>query len=62
MKIICIPCGYNYEETQNFETLNDSWHCPDCGGSINNFAEIDVSLPETKKKFIEISGVNVEKS
>lgn len=44
--IICTPCGYIYENKESFERLPESWHCPECGASIQSFSEIDVSLLE----------------
>ena len=44
--IICIPCGYIYENKEKFKILPESWHCPECGASIQSFSEIDVSSPE----------------
>ncbi|MCF6249890.1 MAG: rubredoxin [Methylococcaceae bacterium] len=46
MKTICIPCGYIYDGNEPFQSLPKTWCCPDCGGSIMSFAEIDESLPK----------------
>jgi len=43
---ICIPCGYIYQGEITFDELPEDWVCPDCGGTIKFFAEIDELLPE----------------
>lgn len=47
--IICIRCGYIYERKAQFRSLTSTWCCPDCGGNIKSFAELDESLPEKTK-------------
>ena len=54
MMTICIPCGYIYEGDELFESLPETWCCPDCGVNIKSFAEIDESLPEKAKEMTNL--------
>lgn len=54
--MICIPCGYIYEQNeQPFSALTKDWCCPECGANLQSFAEIDESLPKQAKAVIDVS-------
>jgi len=51
-----MPCGYIYEQNEPpFSDLAEDWCCPECGASIQSFAEIDESLPEQAETIIDAS-------